>query len=244
MNSITFKLEKVSRALTDKRLYRASVQANGIVGRDELAERMAARTKQDANLWKYFLDTLADEIDGQLLEGNRIKLGRLLMGFSIRGTFANEDDPFDPEKHRLVTTLRLLDPLKGAIAEAVPENITSGLSCSIASAMDAVTKKVSEVTGTNHLMLQGRKLGISPDNPDEGVWLVDPKTDEIVATATVERSDSQTIDCVFAEPPPSGRYTLVVSCRNGARESLAPAVARVKDFSVKAASDGRGPESS
>lgn len=234
MNNITFKLEKVSSALTSKRLYRASVQANGIVGHDELAERLAERTKQDANLWKYFLSTLADEIDGQLLDGNRIKLGRLLMGFSIRGTFANEDDPFDPAKHRLVTTLRLLDPLKSAIADAVPENVTSGLSCSIASTMDAVTKGVSEVTGSNRLMLQGRKLGISPDNPDEGVWLVDPKTDAIAATATVERSDSQTIDCVFAEPPPPGRYTLVVACRNGARESLAPAIARIKDFTVKA----------
>ena len=234
MNNVTFKLEKVSSALTSKRLYRASVQANGIVGHDELAERLAERTKQDANLWKYFLSMLADEIDGQLLEGNRVKLGRLLMGFSIRGTFTNEDDQFDPGKHRLVTTLRMLDPLKSAIADAVPENVTSGLSCSITSTMDAVTKGTAEITGTNRLLIQGRRLGISPDNPDEGVWLVDPKTDEIAATAMVERSDSQIIDCVFSEPPPPGRYTLVAACRNGARESLAPAIARIKDFTVKA----------
>ena len=234
MNNITFKLKKVPSALTSKRLYRASVQTNGIVGHDELAERLAERTKQDANLWKYFLNTLADEIDGQLLEGNRVKLGHLLMGFSIRGTFSNEDDQFDPKKHRLVTTLRMLDPLKASIAEAIPENITSGLSCSVASAMDAVTKRLSEISGTNHLLLQGRKLGISPDNPDEGVWLVNPKTDEIAATAMVECSDSQTIDCMFTEPPPPGRYTLVVACRNGASESLAPAIARVKDFTVTA----------
>ena len=234
MNNITFKLKKISSALTSKRLYRASVQSNGVVGHDELAKRLAERTKQDANLWKYFLSTLADEIDEQLLEGNRIKLGRLLMGFSIRGTFTSEDDQFDPVKHRLVTTLRMLDPLKSAIAEAVPENVTSGLSCSIASAMDAVTKRLSEITGTNRLLIQGRKLGICPDNPDEGVWLVDPKTDAIVATATVERSDSQAIDCVFAELPPPGQYTLVAACRNGARESLAPAIARVRDFTVKA----------
>ena len=29
-----------------------------------------------------------------------------------------------------------------------------------------------------------------------------------------------------------GTYTLVVACRNGARESLSPAVAHVKDFKV------------
>ena len=86
----------------------------------------------------------------------------------------------------------------------------------------------------NRILIQGQKLGISPDNPDEGVWLVNAKTGEIVATATVERSDSQTIDCVFAEPPEPGTYTLVVSCRNGMRESLKPATAKVKNIVVKA----------
>ena len=50
--------------------------------------------------------------------------------------------------------------------------------------------------------------------------------------AVVERSDTQTIDFVFNEPPPPGMYTLVVSCRNGRRESLSPAIARVKNFKV------------
>ena len=232
MSNITFKLKKVSSALTDKRLYRASVQSASTIGHEELAALMAQRTKQDAKLCKYFLDVLSDEIDAQMLEGTRVKLGCLLMGFSIRGTFANEDDEFDPKKHRLVATLRMLDPLKSKMAEAVPENVTTGLSCIVSSAMDAVTKRLSEITGTNRLMIQGIRLGISPDNPDEGVWLADPKTGRIVAVSTVERSDKQTIDCVFTEPPAPGRYTLVVSCRNGARESLAPAVARIKDFTV------------
>ena len=59
-----------------------------------------------------------------------------------------------------------------------------------------------------------------------------PKTGDIAATATVERSDSQTIDCVFAEPPEPGTYTLVVACRNGMRESLKPATAKVKGVVV------------
>ena len=74
-----------------------------------------------------------------------------------------------------------------------------------------------------------------PHGLDEGVWLVEPKTGDIVATATVERSDSQTIDCVFETPPEPGAYTLVVACRNGMRESLKPATAKVKNVVVKAA---------
>ena len=103
--------------------------------------------------------------------------------------------------------------------------------------MDSVTKRLSEIIGTNRVLIEGRRLGISPDNPDDGVWLADPKTGKIVATSTVERSDTQTIDCVFTEPPAPGSYTLVVGCRNGARETLAPAIARVKGVVVKAYAD-------
>jgi len=235
MDNIIFSLTKVSEALTDKTLYFAHVQTNGTIGRDELAELLAERTKQDVSLWKYFLDAFSDELSTQLLAGYRINLGQLSTGFAIRGAFKSEDDTFDPERHQLIATVRTLDPLKSRMAEVSPTNITVGLTCTVGSAMDAVTKRLSEVTGTNLLLIQGMKLGISPDNPDEGVWLADPKTGETVATATVERSDSQTIDCMFAEPPEPGTYTLVVSCRNGMRESLKPAVAKIKNFTVKAA---------
>ena len=78
------------------------------------------------------------------------------------------------------------------------------------------------------------RLGISSDNPDEGVWFADPTTRRVVAMATVTNSDSQTIGCFFGDPPDPGLYTLVESCRNGARESLSPAVARIKDIKVMA----------
>ena len=235
MDNIIFSLTRVSDAITDRTLYRASVQTNGTISRDELAALMAERTKQDASLWKYFLDALSDELRIQLLAGYRVNLGQLTTGFAIKGSFMSEDEAFDPAKHQLVATVRTLDPLKSAMSAVRPENVTLGLACSVAAVMDAVTKRLSEITGTNRVLIQGQKLGISPDNPDEGVWLADPKTGEIAATATVERSDSQTIDCVFAEPPEPGAYTLVVACRNGMRESLKPATAKVKNVVVKAA---------
>ena len=235
MDNIVFSLTRVSDAITDKTLYRASVQTNGTIGRDELAKRLAERTKQSASLWRYVLDALSDELAEQLLAGYRVNLGQLTTGFAIRGAFMSEDEAFDPARHQLVATVRTLDPLRGAMSAVLPENVTLGLTCTVAAVMDAVTKRLSEITGTNRVLIQGQKLGISPDNPDEGVWLANPKTGDIVATATVERSDSQTIDCVFAEPPEPGTYTLVVSCRNGMRESLKPATAKVKNVVVKAA---------
>ena len=235
MDSIIFSLSKVPDAITDKTVYTAHVQTNGTLGRDELAERLAARTKQDVSLWKYFLDALSDEIGIQLLAGYRVNLGQLTTGFAIRGAFMSEDEAFDPARHQLIATVRTLDPLRSAMSAVLPENVTLGLTCTVAAVMDAVTKRLSEITGTNRVLIQGQKLGISPDNPDEGVWLVDAKTGDVAATATVERSDSQTIDCVFSEPPEPGTYTLVVACRNGMRESLKPATAKVKNVVVRTA---------
>ena len=234
MDNIIFSLSKVPDAITDRTVYTAHVQTNGTLGRDELAERLAERTKQDVSLWKYFLDALSEEIGIQLIAGYRINLGQLTTGFAIKGSFMSEDEAFDPDRHQLIATVLTLDPLRSAMSAVLPENVTLGLTCTVASVMDAVTKRLSEITGTDRVLIQGQKLGISPDNPDEGVWLANPKTGEIVATATVEQSDSQTIDCVFAEPPEPGTYTLVVSCRNGMRESLKPATAKVKSVVVKA----------
>ena len=231
-DNIEFSLHRVSKALSEKPYYRAIVQTKGIYGNEELAERLAERTKEAAVHWRYFLDALSSEIETLLLEGNRVNFGRFAMSLAIRGSFSSEDEEFDPSKHSLAAVVRTLKPFKDKLEVVVPENMSAGLTCRVAAAMDAVTKRLSEITGTNRLLLQGRRLGISPDNPDEGVWLADPKTGEIVATARVERSDDQTIDCVFTELPEPGTYTLVVACRNGARESLSPAVARVKDFKV------------
>ena len=232
MDNIVFSLTRVPDAITDRVVYTAHVQTNGTIGRDELAALMATRTKQDASLWKYFLDALSEEIGIQLLAGYRINLGQLSTGFAIKGSFMSEDEAFDPERHQLIATVRTLDPLKSAMSAVLPENVTLGLTCSVAAVMDAVTKRVSEITGTDRVLIQGQKLGISPDNPDEGVWLVNAKTGDIVAMATVERSDSQTIDCGFENPPEPGTYTLVVACRNGMRESLKPATAKVKNIVV------------
>ena len=54
-----------------------------------------------------------------------------------------------------------------------------------------------------------------------------------VAAATVLKSNAQIINCRFAEPPPLGKYDLVVRCRNGADPSFAPAETSLRGIIVK-----------
>ena len=67
MDNIAFSLTRVSKALSKKPVYRAVVQTNAVFGHEELAQRMAERTKQDDKYWKYILDVLSNEIETQLL---------------------------------------------------------------------------------------------------------------------------------------------------------------------------------
>ena len=235
MSNFTYSLVKSPEVITGKNVYHGVIQTNGTFDKDVIAQRMAAKTKQDVALWRYFIDALNNELAEALLAGYRVNLGQLSTGFAIRGSFQSEDERWNEEKHQLIPTVRTLDPLHSALKAVKPENITLGLTCTVYSAMDSVTKRLSEITGTNLLLLQGLNLGVNTENPDEFVVLVDPETDEVKATATVVRSDAQTIDCRFETPPAEGTYTLVVSCRNGARETLKPATAKIKNVVVKAA---------
>ncbi len=167
---ITYSLTPVSPEFTGgKTVFRANVKTNGTISADELAERLATKTKQDKSLAKYFLPAIDEELAAQILAGNRVNLGQLSTGFAIKGSFNSEDDRFDPERHTLVATIRTLDPLRSALSEVELDNIAVSLSCTVRSLMDAVTKETNVITGTNEQHIQGVNLGINVDNADEGV---------------------------------------------------------------------------
>ena len=233
--TITYSLTPVSSEFTGgAKVYRANVQTNGTVDSEELASAIAEKTKQDKSLATYFLDSLDATLSEKILAGYRVNLGQLATGFAIKGSFTSEDDRWDSERHTLIPTIRTLDPLRSALADVKPTNITVGLVCSVKSLMDYVTKEDNCITGSNIIHIQGKNLGINTENADEGVTLTDD--DGVVkATATVTESDAQMITCRFATPPSPGVYTLVVSARNGNRETLAPAVSKLKNVTVKAA---------
>lgn len=235
MDGITFSLVPVADEISpNKKVYRAYVKTNGTVDKEALAKALAEKTGQDVSLANYFLDALNEILAKEIVAGYRVNLGQLSTGFSIKGSFQSEDDRFDPKRHSVQPTIQALDPLKSALAAVGAENITLGLTCKVISLMDFVTKGLNEITGSHELHLQGDNLGIDTENIDEFVALTDDDGN-VVATATVTASDVQTITCSFPTPPEPGTYTLVVSCRNGARTSLAPAVSKLKNVTVKAA---------
>ena len=235
MNAITFSLVPVPEEIAaGRKVYRAYVKTNGTVDRETLVAALAKKTGQDISLAGYFVDALNEILGEKIVAGYRVNLGQLSTGFSIKGSFVSEDDRFDPRRHSVVPTVQALDPLKSALAAVGADNITVGLTCRLGSLMDFVTKGLNEITGTHEVHIEGERIGVDTENLDEYVRLV--KDDGTVAAqATVTASDAQTITCSFPTPPEPGNYALEVSCRNGNRISLAPAVARLRNIVVKGA---------
>ena len=147
------------------------------------------------------------------------------------GTFGSVDDEFDPKRHKVLPTVCTTKAFKAAVAAAEVVNVSKPLKAKVFSLMDSVTKSLNAFTGRHVVCMQGDNLGICTDNPDEGVFLV--TKGKTVAVAEVLKSDAQIIDCRFNDPPPPGKYDLIVRCRNGSDPSFAPAETTLRGIIVK-----------
>ena len=230
---IAFSLTPVSPRLSKgKKVFRARVRTRGTFDTTDIAEEIARRgAVNDVPTCRYFLALLDEIIAEKTLAGYRLKTEFFETGLSIRGTFGSVDDEFDPNCHKVLPTVCTTKAFKAAVAAAEVVNVSKPLNAKVVSLMDAVTKSLNAFTGSHEVHMQGDYLGICPDNPDEGVFLV--AKGKTVAVAEVLKSDAQIINCRFTNPPPSGKYDLTVRCRNGADPSFAPAETTLRGIVVK-----------
>ena len=232
-DQIAFSLTPVSPRLSKgKKAFRARVRTRGTFDTTDIAEEMARRgAVNDVPTCRYFLSLLHEIIAEKTLAGYRLKTEFFETGLSIRGTFGSVDDEFDPKRHKVLPTVCTTKAFKAAVAAAEVVNVSKPLRAKVISLMDAVTKSLNAFTGSHKIHMQGDNLGICTDNPDEGVFLL--SKGKTVAVAEVQKSDAQIIDCRFNNPPPPGKYDLVVRCRNGADSSFAPAETTLRGIVVR-----------
>ena len=231
---ISFSLTAVSPRLSKgKKAFRARVRTRGTLDTMDIANEMARRgAVNDVSTYRYFLNLLHEIVAERTLAGYRLKTEFFETGLSIRGTFDNVDDEFDPKRHRVLPTVCATKAFKTAVAAAEVVNVSKPLKAKVFSLMDSITKSLNSFIGRHVVYMQGENLGICTDNPDEGVFLA--SKGKTVAVAEVLKSDAQIIDCRFNEPPPPGKYDLIVHCRNGTDPAFSPAETILRGVIVKA----------
>ena len=171
---IAFSLTPVSPRLSKgKKAFRARVRTRGTFDTVDIAEEMARRgAVNDVPTCRYLLGLLHEIIAEKTLAGYRLKTEFFETGLSIRGTFGSVDDEFDPKRHKVLPTVCTTKAFKAAVAAAEVVNVSKPLKAKVFSLMDAFTKSLNAFIGSHEIHMQGDSLGICPDNPDEGVFLL------------------------------------------------------------------------
>lgn len=221
-----------------KPCFRGRVRYNGVVHDEELLDETAVACG-GANpafircVWKVFFDKCAQAIGA----GKRIDCEDFSGGMGVHGTFKTADAPWDPELNALVPYLTPKGRIKVAAEGLVGVNVTKGPSVSVRSVMQDIDGAVEDVIvalpGDIVLLIAGTGLRVDTEAEDEGVFLVDAKTGETVATGQVTGATATTLDCMFGELPPAGQYLLAVSSRNGMGDAYGVATGKRK-VTVKA----------
>lgn len=230
MNNIEIKYKTVLSTLKKKGdvpCYRAVVVNNGVINETQLYKDAGESVGLRPETVKYVAELLFAEIAKQAALGKNIIVDNFFgTSLSIRGTFENANDDFNPAKHELRLNFTPKGELKTVLDTATAVNITEGTRCRITSVMDSVTRQDGVIVGEDDVTVYaaGGTFLIDPNAEDEGVWM-ENDAGQIVAIATVNSSTATTLDCTFEYVPP-GAYKFVVATRGGLGKEYGVSVAR------------------
>ena len=200
---------------TAKPIFRAYVQTKGTLTQEGLMAEIAERTGFDVGLVQY-IDGVRDSVMSDAVRsGKNLLLNSMATRITVRGAFECVDSPMTPGRNAVANTIFMRGALKAAIGSVTAKNTVKGASPEIVIVTDKTADIECQVMVGHVIYIAGRDIYINPEQTDEGVFILNPGTDEVVATAEVTESDQFLIKCAFATVPTAGTYDLVVKSRAG-----------------------------
>ena len=221
--------------------YMGRTLSNGTDHHSDIVHRTAVRCGGvDDAFVDCVIKTYFGQIGQSIAQGKRVESLYFTGGIAVHGMFDTSDAPWDPARHSFEAYLTPRGDLKDAASELTGVNVTKGANVAIKSVLqdrDGAEEGVivlSEGLTELQLLLAGVGLLVDAEAADEGVFLLDAKTGEVVATGRVADVSATTLDCSF-DPVEPGQYVLAVSSRNGMGASFGAAMAKKKVTVVRAA---------
>jgi len=234
-----FKNTQVSDELLPEgvtQLYQGHVVKSDPVSTEELAQRVANRLKVDVNVVRNCISAFAAQINDCIAAGERpVFDGVFQSRITVNGSFESEDDVWDASRNSLGLAFVTVDPVKSSVAGIVPTNVLGKVQIQLLGAQDATTYEQNCLTIGHTLLCQGKNVKITSANADEGLFLVKGSTGTEYK-ATITANTAGTIDATFASTIPAGEdYTLVIRGRGGNGLNRTLVMAKISNFTVKAA---------
>ena len=221
------------RGAGDSPEWTAQVLANRTVDEAEFCAAVGARLGRSAAEVGYIFSTAGDVLREFLHQGCRVNLSDVGFSLTLTGKFPTEDAAPDESRNAVNVCARATQALKNAFRLSGLDfvNVTRPLEARIFSVMDATLRHDGVICDGSRVLITGEGLRVNQSAADEWVRLIDA-TGAAVAVGAILENDAATLDCSFAELPPAGMYRVEVSARNGATQTMAPAVVR-KTVEVK-----------
>ncbi len=199
--------------------YRAQVEHHSSIGLPELADAIArpGSTVTRAEILAYQEEFLT-EVLRLLVAGHRIVLDYLIISLSIEGVFTDEDDVFDPARHRVrvVTTPNLR--LRQVAADIQPQKVAPARRQPTFDLIEDFQSDAhnTRLTPGGVVRVRGAELKLDPADPRQGVWLVAADGTETVLGPPFTNRPSELLLMLPAALAP-GTYRLLI--RNCARRT-------------------------
>ena len=215
---VKYNLTKVSGPLLGaNRKWQGHIIPNGVVSTDRLCEAIAADTNRSVEEVEFVVKSMKRMALTMVGKGYIVNIADgIVLKPVMKGAFPTKDALFDPEVNEVVVSAMTRgDARKCTLSKAKYVNETKKMCPVVHSIADSVHADdgVLYVGGT--VYVQGKCLAIDTANADEGVFLLDPSTQEVVARGEVVKGDSQLVDATFVTWPPAGEYLFKIATRCG-----------------------------
>lgn len=187
---------------------------------EEFIAAYARRIGEDKTAARYFLDTAFRLLCGYALQNRKVNIQNLRLFLTVKGSLTGATAKLDPAKNPVSIAVVPSGDLKAAVAGIIAVNDTLTVEAALYSVHYEDSEENNTIEGTGLIKLNGKGLKLTGDNADEGIWLENPTTGEILTNkATIVDNDEATVDITvddFADIPEElTKVRLVVMTRNG-----------------------------
>ena len=218
MNQIPFNLTKVSGSLAgaDPK-WQGRVIPTGIVQYPQFCKAIADDSNRSNEDVEYIGRCAWKKAVSLVRQGYNVHISdEIVLKPVIKGAFGTKDAKFDPSRNEVIAVAITFGDTRNCIpADTKFVNVVSKPDPVVHSIADKDHEEEGVLYSGGTVYIQGKYLAPDTSHDDEGVFLLDPATKEVVATGAVAKSDQQLVNVTFEEWPDAGDYLLRLSTRGG-----------------------------
>ena len=231
---ISYNCTKVPEAVSaEKSVYQPHLSSAGVCETGAIAAKVAAKTKDDAEVIKSVYAVTATVVRELLAQGMRVVLdGLCRIELEPRGSMEAEDSTWDPARNSIAAVVIPSAEIRDAANGLRPVNVLKTVDVQLLGSQDATTHEQNAVTKGNTLMCQGVGLNCRYQvSADEGLFVID--ADGAEHKLTISDCTKVTLDANVPDDVPAGTYRLEVRSRAGEGTNRTLVRASINGFTVK-----------